>query len=677
MLRKLVVACLLLIAVAAALWAWRPGDLKDILADGPFRSTAGFERHRLPIEHTDRLFDIGVVDANGDGWLDIYTSNHHFRQVLLLADGQGGYRDVAGEWGLDQSREFPLAELSFSVPELDKPGVYVYWRGTNVIVRSHRMQETGRWRGSMHIYSGVKIVGREGFQADSHETRDDAVVRTRVDFEPRGDGMLVLTPGSQGLPLDFHFEGGVRPEQIFVGLGKVQPKSATFSLAMRDRHAMAWADFNGDGVMDVFINRGALGGALRAFPREVVDAVRDELLVSRAPGRFVDAAAELGIDKQGCSGRHAMWVDFDGDGLLDLFVNCYDRDAVEGDYPKQLYRQHPKGVLRNVASEVGLGLPDDQMTNLVWLDVDADGRLDLVAFQPDHGVVLYRNDGRTFVREIVVAMRPDVAGRIQRATGSASYYDGKLAVGDYDADGRADIFLASRHGNVLLRNTGGRFEVADLAAAGLPASSMYAAWVDFDNDGLLDLHCFPHGLYRQGPDHRFEKTGALATHPDRYQAAMVTWADLDNDGRLDVLFAFEENPKFTPWWSLGSEPSPRARWHVEAFRNVSPHDHHWLQVDLLGTPDNREGVGALVTARRGQTVLTRGAGWAEGSFFSQGHHRAYFGLGAGSGLDSLEVRWSDGHRQRVDSPGVDRRLVIRRDGDGSASGAPAVPPARP
>ena len=149
MIRKLSIPAVLLLAVAAALWVWRPGDLQDMLADGPFRSTTGFAPYPLPIQHTDRLFDIGVVDANGDGWLDIFTTNHHFRQVLLLADGNGGYRDVVETWRLDQSGDFPLAELSFMAPRPDRPGVYVYWLGTNVIVRAHQTDQLGAWRGSM------------------------------------------------------------------------------------------------------------------------------------------------------------------------------------------------------------------------------------------------------------------------------------------------------------------------------------------------------------------------------------------------------------------------------------------------------------------------------------------------------------------------------------------------
>ncbi len=659
MLRKLTAAVVLLIALAAALWIWRPGDLKDILADGAFRSTEGFVPYPLPIDHTDRLFDLGVVDANGDGWLDVYTSNHHFRQALLLADGKGGYRDVVGEWGLDQSREFPLAELSFSVPQPDRPGVYVYWRGTNVIVRAHQLQDTGAWRGSMRIFSTVEIKGREGFDADVQETRVDAVIESRVTFSPTGDGMLVLNPGSQGLPLDFRFEGAVKPEQIFIGLGKVSPKATEFSLAMRDRHGMAWADFNGDGVMDVFVNRGALGGTLRAFPPEVVAGIRDELLLSTALGKFADRAAELGIDKQGCSGRHAMWVDVDGDGLLDLFVNCYDRESVAGDYPKQLYRQSPKGVLSDVAAEVGLALPDQQMANLLWLDVDGDGDQDLLAYQ-DEGLVLYRNEG-TFVRQVVVAREVDVGQRIVAVTRSAAWFhDGKLTVADFDGDGRPDVFSSSKRGNVLLRNGPAGPKVVDLVEAGLPPSSIYGAWVDYDNDGLVDLHLFPQGLYRQTVGGRFERTGMLEAHPDRYQAAIATWLDFDNDGRRDLLIALDESPEFQPWWQRDKAAKPRSRWEVAALRNAATNGNRWLQVEATGGAGNAQGIGAVVTlttrdARRSQMI-----GSADGSFFSQGHYRAYFGLGTQDAIDAVHVRWTDGFEQVVANPTAGRRLVIER-----------------
>ena len=360
----------LALALAAGFVAFR---YSGFLSDRVFLSTRGFVEFPLPLKETFRLFDMGVVDANGDGLLDIYTSNHHFRQALLIADGKGGYRDVLSEWRLDQS-VFPLAELSFASPTPEKPGVYVYWLGTNFVIRTHRIREVGDWRGSMRVFDPVDIVNDKGFRAEKRAAKAGDVTETTIEFSASDDATLVLRPGGQGLPLDFNFSGAVGPEQIFVGLGRVSPKGASFSLAMQDRHAHAWADFNGDGLMDLFVNRGALSGTLRAYPPAVARGIRDELFLSRSPGVFEERGLQAGLEKNACSGRHAQWVDFNGDGLLDLFVNCYDRENFAGDYPKQLYQQGPKGALRDVADKVRLGLPDQQMANLAWLDFDGNAR---------------------------------------------------------------------------------------------------------------------------------------------------------------------------------------------------------------------------------------------------------------------------------------------------------------
>ena len=294
-----------------------------------------FVDYPLPIKETHRLFDIGVVDANGDNFLDIYTSNHHFRQSLLLADGQGGYRDVVSECGLDQSREFPMAELSFTAPAIDKPGLYIYWFGTRVVIQTHKTSETGLWKGSLQIYEPVEIIKNDGFTIYKDEkeltvTKKAKVVKTVLEFSSGTDAKLMLNPGGQGLPLNFQLNDINPIAQVYVGRGKVSPTSTNFSLSNRDRHSLAWADYNNDGQLDIFIPRGALGGALRAYPDEVVNWVKDELLVSQSPGSFVDISSRVGINKRGCSGRHARWLDFNQDGLLDLFINCYDRKNVMG-----------------------------------------------------------------------------------------------------------------------------------------------------------------------------------------------------------------------------------------------------------------------------------------------------------------------------------------------------------
>jgi len=622
------------------------------------RGNRGFVAHALPAAVVDRLFDIGVVDADGDGNLDLFTSNHHFRQVLWLGDGKGGFRDVFGDWGLDQSRDFPLAELSFLTPPVDKPGVYLYWRGTQFVVQTHRISELPAWRGSMKTLDPVKITLGEGFKVSQRDVPAGRVVGTALSFETAQDGKLVVVPGGQGLPLEFDFGGDIRPEQIFVGLGRVSPRSMSFALAMQDRHGHAWADINADGVLDIFITRGALAGTLPKLPPEAARGIRDELLVSEAPGRFRDRTLDLGIEKKGCSGRHATWVDVDRDGVLELFVNCYDREAVDGDYPKQLYRRGADGIYRDVAAEFGLGLPAQQMGSFVWLDVDGDGDVDLLAYQ-NEGIFLYRNVSGRFVQETVVGLNRAGAGKIGRDSETAWFFDGKMIVGDMDGDGDADAFVSSKSGNILLVNEKGKFSAADLARLGLPERSMSAAMVDYDNDGLLDLHTVPQGLFRQVSGGRFERSGLLQVDESAYRAAIANWLDIDNDGRVDLVLAVNPDPDYKPWWRFKDRPVRGTSFDLMAHRNMTP-SRHWLQVDLQGPAGNRQGIGAVISIETGAARQTRIVGAADGSFFSQGHYRSYFGLGDQPRATRVRVLWTDGVVQDLGPVEADRVLKVSR-----------------
>ena len=617
-----------------------------------------FVEYPLPQDETDRFFDLGIVDANGDDLLDIYTTNHHFRQALLLADGHGGYHDVLSEWGLDQSREFPLAELSFTAPVVDQPGLYVYWHGTQFVLRAHNIDDASYWRGSLQTDDPVEIVKNDGFQVQKQD-QVTAVSETTIDFSPAKDGQLRLRPGGQGLPIKFRLDDAIPLEKVYVGLGKVSPVTRVFSLAMRDRHAMAWADYNNDGWLDVFINRGALGGTLRAHSEEAKTQLNDELLVSHGEASFSDIVTSVGIQKRGCSGRHARWLDFNHDGLLDLFINCYDRGSVAGDYPKQLYQQDMQGKLHNVSMEVGLGIPDQQIGSFAWFDVDNDADVELVTFQ-DEGFFLYRNNGGKFSQEPIYRRGLGGAERIGHTKGNVWFYDGKVSVSDYDADGDLDLFSASKRGNVLLVNNAGTFSHVTPASVGLPDSSITANWVDYDNDGLPDLHLLPQGLFRQREDHNFEPARLLEFPAEQYKAAVANWYDMDNDGRLDLLMALSENPAFRHWWEFSREPRHRITWVLKAYHNTGT-VNHWLQVKLVGQEGNRQAIGARVTVVTRDSRQVQEVGSTDGAFFSQGHYRLYFGLGSHTKADAVKIHWSDGYQQEIRDVAGDKLFVVKQE----------------
>jgi hypothetical protein len=206
----------------------------------------------------------------------------------------------------------------------------------------------------------------------------------------------------------------------------------------------------------------------------------------------------------------------------------------------------------------------------VWIDPDDDGDLDLLT--PRHSaLVLHHNeDGRFEPIRLAAA----VAGV------------GTLSVADYDADG--DVLRSAPQGNLLLVNREGVLEAADNVALGLPAASDVGRFVDYDNDGLTDIHLVPGGLYRQTADHTFELSPWLGdTVSDTLKAAFATWFDADADGDCDLVLATREQ-KTRDW---------QTTWH----RNVGAR-HHWLQVDLIGPPGNRQALGASVRLTAGDRV---------------------------------------------------------------------------
>jgi hypothetical protein len=659
------------VVVALALVAIAARELTFTDTYSLWRSRHSFAAYPVPFKATQLLMDIGVVDANGDDWLDIFTTNHNYRQDLLIADGKGGYHDTLSAWGLDQNLEFPGSEISLTAPEVDKPGVYLYWKGRRIFtIRTHKIKDVGRFQATLRSYTTINRYEGSGFAVEAPKNlagAESKIADTMMGVSSEADGELDMEIETPGTPIVVDLLGTVPLSSVFVGVQKVSPRAKQFELTFQDRHGMAWADYNDDGVMDIFITRGALSGQLRILPENVERTIQDELIVSDGPGRYRNVVKEVGIDKRDCSGRKVNWVDFNRDGLLDLFINCQDRGNpyVHGEFPKQLYRQGRDKHFVDVATEVGLGLPDHEIIDFVWFDADNDGFIDLLTYE-ETGFYLYRNhQGKSFTREFI-GRGKFARGDNPHLKGMTEEYwftDGKLVVADFRGTGKLDVFSASKTGNTLLLNDGsGKFSIVDPATIGLPSESATASWVDFDNDGLTDLYAVPQGLFRQRRDHTFEATGLLALPTHKYMSAIATWADFHNDGRRDLLLASLENFVDWRWWEkLQKNSEDRFAWNLQAYRNLVDNGNHWLELRLVGKPGNPQAIGARVTVRTGDEQQTQQVGLNDGAFFSQGHYRLYFGLGSHARADRMEIHWPDGQVQELTGVEGDRLQVIKEE----------------
>ena len=625
-----------------------------------------FIDYESPLKESYWIYDTGIVDANGDGLLDIFTTNHNWRQQLLLADGQGGYQNVFSTWGLDQSREFPGIEISNIPTETNNPGLYIYWYNRRLHIRTYQLENHKSVSISLHALTNIEILSNSGFIIDEKSCKDlssPLVTECTFKFSATDDATMELYPRSRGVPMNFKLDDSIALSQIYVGNQLIPPSSHEFSLSLQDRHAMVWSDFSDDGQLDIFITRGAIGGTLRLYPESITSKVNEEFFVSRDGQasdnpQFDNIISEAGIVKAGCSARHANWVDYNMDGLLDLFINCEDVGNVEGKYPNKLYQQDEKQQFVEVAEQAGLQILENNIIDYEWFDADNDNDMDLFTHQDD-GFYLYRNNTGRFEPNFIYRgkfARIDNP-KLKGAGGAYWVFDGKLSVSDYDGDGDLDVFAASKKGNALLINNEGTFSHLSPSTIGLPADSVSASWVDYDNDGLTDLHIVPEGIFRQRENHRFDRTNLLILPSNIYMASIINWYDINNDGARDVMITLNENQTLNRWW----EQAPRDTflWKFFTYLNTDT-ENHWLQLKLVGTIGNREAIGARGTLSTPDGQQIQEVGINDGAFYSQGHYRLYFGLGKHSNVDKVKIHWPDGKIQILENVAGDTTLVVKR-----------------
>jgi len=604
--------------------------------------SAPFTPVDLDINSLD-YYDLGAVDWNRDGYLDIFTTNHSSRQSLLTGNADGTFTDDLTRLGLDQVPSLPGLEDTGVAPDFSRPGLYIYFVKSTLHLMNVATPDGGTIAGTVSVPIQVAIDSEDGFQV-TVENSDSASSVAKVSFESDKNGELALRV-TKSTPITVNLRDNVSLQRIFVGAGKINPPSHRFTLFLKDRHGIAWSDQNDDGVLDAFMSRGALFGRIAEFRGEL----NDQFFVSTADGRFLDRSVELGFAKQDCPARQVAWVDANNDGILDLYIACGRQVGGFWEYvpsyfrtnrdiaPNMLFIQAEDGNFHESAARYGLDFGVGG--TFLWFDVEADGDADLL-WASEFEVALYRNTNGRFVRELIL---PD----------STTIQVRKLAAADFDMDGDLDVFAAASLGSKLLLNESGTLTAVEPDGYGLPSGARAAAWVDYDNDGRMDLYAWPDGIYRQEGTGQFQQTGLLRM-PSPYWPLIdprVLWFDYDNDGDRDVVISQRFFPQSIQ--KIFSEAMP---FTTIFLRNDIQTDNNWFEMELRGRRGNREAIGAIVTVVTDTGRHTAEVGQFESSHYSQGHYRLYFGLGRDDEPDDIQIQWPGNVMQDVDLP-VSSRII--------------------
>jgi hypothetical protein len=438
---------------------------------------------------------------------------------------------------------------------------------------------------------------------------------------------------------------------------------------------LAVGDYDNDGWDDVYIT--TLG---------------KNYLMHNRQGKFVDASKASGTAGFADDwGTAALFLDFDNDSDLDLFVANYvewsPQINLEIDFRvtgigksystpthytgarSRLYRNEGNGKFIDISHESGVHIPGKALSATA-VDYNNDGLLDIFVANDTVQNFLFQNKGAGRFEEVggIEGIAFDRKGESTGAMGiDAAWYrnDNELGIviGNF-ANEMSSLYVTAD----------GQTPFADEALLeGLGADSRLALtfgvfFFDYDLDGRLDLlqangH-IENKINKVQPSQHYEQpvqlfwncntdsqspagnecsnrlilvknTGDLATP---LVARGASYADIDNDGDLDVLIT-----------QAGRE--------ARLYRNDQQTGHHWLRVNLIGTSDNRNAIGAQIelTAAgvKQRRVIAPGR-----SYLSQIEHPVTFGLGNTDSIDEMVVIWPGGQKQQVIVDVVDQQITV-------------------
>jgi enediyne biosynthesis protein E4 len=401
------------------------------------------------------------------------------------------------------------------------------------------------------------------------------------------------------------------------------------------------------------------------FPDLLITCVgQNRLFRNTGKGTFVDVTQASGLGGRTAFSTSALWVDFDRDGLLDLFVCNYVKWSREHDVfcsldGKQksyctpeayrgdtcwLFRNRGNGTFEDITASSGVFDTSSKSLGVAMLDYDGDGWPDLFVANDTQPNKLYRNLKNGKFRDVAVE-----AGLAFSADGKARAGMG-VDTGDFDNSGRPGLAITNFDNEMIglyKAARPGTFEdVAVRAGVGTPSRNSLGfgcLLADLDLDGALDLIVANGHIdetvrnirgnvgFAQSP-HLFVNQGngtfrdAAAEAGGEFSQPRVgrglAYGDFDRDGDLDLLVTTNDGPALL-------------------FRNDQTAGNRSLRFHLVGTKSNRDAIGAVVQVFSGGLSQSRMVK-SGSSYLSQSELPVTFGVGKRDTVDRVVISWPSG-----------------------------------
>jgi Tfp pilus assembly protein PilF len=411
-------------------------------------------------------------------------------------------------------------------------------------------------------------------------------------FDADGDGDLDLVEADASGVRLFRNAKGVLTEAS--GVIPAMPGPAVV--------AAVAADYDNDGRPDLFLLR----------------ASGSRLLHQQADGRFEDVTTAARIPDYPYLARSAAFTDIDHDGDLDLFVAGFEAGGSaatgQSQAPNQLLRNNGDGTFTDITGTARVAGGAGRGIAVVPTDFDNRRDMDLLVVSRGPAPSLFQNVRDGSFRDAAADARLPAAGEYTA-----------VAAGDANKDGYPDFFFGRADGPGLLAMSDGSGRFTSSPAPGASADAIAAQFVDYDNDGLLDLLVLTERslqIWRNaGGRQPASMTASLSASSAAFQSMAI--ADLDGDGDEDVVVRL-------------------ATGELRVWRNDGGSTNRSLQIRLTGRVSNRGGVGSKVDIRSG-SLRQRLESSAATPMAAPADLR--FGLGTRTAADNVRVLWPSGTLQ--------------------------------